>query len=606
MSLFYPGTSTLVTHSYEERLTQIAEFDDALLDQAAWKNARYDGSRMIAKEINKFSPSSSEWRGDDSYQNLPVINKLSTALYIADTVIGGEESNQYVTLKNHSYVSISKILLINLQDNTVQVLDKQTEPYEQFHRFITNDFPTGNSAIVRIIESQNESTPNNLKGLHRVKMNKGYLLKTFTFQYAGETSGSGTEVSSSGDLDVYTTNNTMYLYSGQGATLKDNIFQTGSKPGSEPDGFEMNHQLRFRYANAELYESDFAGSATPENIFRMNRMGPKFNSSSIHENKFTQQYYSGSYGILKGFHSGSGTQISGSVNYGSLIKQSALGRASHFMAIDTLGFLSRNNADTTLAERDKTEVHITFFQGTKDFAPGKNDERSIGTFEVDQNRAVLDIEQGDVCNGGLPVTHEIVFKGPNDGRFIPELESQDDQLVSAHLQNMSGNMDLAGCTPISNQSVAGSGIGSTLQGGVTIDRTDNIEYYVQGGALGPIGYNGSVSTSSGQFGISLVAVNKFDMDNTYSGSFHYEMSFLDKSHTLIMNLDKEIELENGIGDKGLIIIPQNSHPQVAFNIDYFLQQAGVVVTGINNPQDVNPNTNPNIQQNTDPPGFTSG
>ena len=59
MSLFYPGTSTLVTHSYEERLTQIAEFDDALLDQAAWKNARYDGSRMIAKEINKFSRSSS-------------------------------------------------------------------------------------------------------------------------------------------------------------------------------------------------------------------------------------------------------------------------------------------------------------------------------------------------------------------------------------------------------------------------------------------------------------------------------------------------------------------------------------------------------------------
>ena len=67
MALYYPGTSTLVTHSYEERLTQIAEFDDALLDQAAWKNSRYEGSKLIAKEINKFSVPSSEWRGDESF-----------------------------------------------------------------------------------------------------------------------------------------------------------------------------------------------------------------------------------------------------------------------------------------------------------------------------------------------------------------------------------------------------------------------------------------------------------------------------------------------------------------------------------------------------------
>ena len=52
----YPGTSTPVTHSYDERLTKIAEFDDALLDQATWRNSRYDGSKMTSKEINKFTP----------------------------------------------------------------------------------------------------------------------------------------------------------------------------------------------------------------------------------------------------------------------------------------------------------------------------------------------------------------------------------------------------------------------------------------------------------------------------------------------------------------------------------------------------------------------
>lgn len=602
MPLYNPGTSTLTTHSFEERLTDIAEFDDALLDQASWKNSRYDGSRLIAKEINKFTPSSStsEWPGDDSYQNLPVINKLSTALYIADTVVGGEESDQFVTLKGHSYVSISQILLINLQDNTVQILNKQTEPYEQFHRFITNDFPTGNSAIAKIIENQNESIPNNLKGLHKVKMNKGFLLKTFTFQYAGEASASQDIVSASGDLDVYTSNNTMYLYSGNGATFKDNIIETGSKPASEPDGFAMNNQLRFRYANAELFEADSNGFTQQDNIFRMNRIGPKFNSSSIHENKFTQQYYSGSYGILGGFHSGSSNEISGSVTYNSVLKQSALGKASHFIAIDTLGFLARNNSDTSLSERDKTEVHLTLFQGTKDFAPGKNDERSISTFEVDQNRAVLDVEQGDVCNGGLPVNHEFLLKGPDDGRFLPETDAFDETLISAHLQNSSASGDsVAGCTPITRDTVDAT---REVQAGVTIDRIDNIDYYVQGGALGPDGYLGANSTSSNDYQISNISTNRFTTDNNYSGSFHYEISFLDKSHTLILDLDKETELENGIGNRGLLIIPQNSHPQVSFNIDYYLTAAGITTVGENlSLQDVNPNTNPNIQQNTNPP-----
>ena len=44
-----------VTHSFTER-ELLAEFDDALVDQAAWKNSRYNGSKLIAKKINQYSP----------------------------------------------------------------------------------------------------------------------------------------------------------------------------------------------------------------------------------------------------------------------------------------------------------------------------------------------------------------------------------------------------------------------------------------------------------------------------------------------------------------------------------------------------------------------
>ena len=84
------------------------------------------------------------------------------------------------------------------------------------------------------------------------------------------------------------------------------------------------------------------------------------------------------------------------------------------------------------------------------------------------------------------------------------------------------------------------------------------------------------------------------------------MSFLDKSHTLILDLDKEVELENGIGNRGLLVMPQNLHPKVAFNLEFYLTAAGITTVGESlSIQDINPNTNPNIQQNTNPPGLTN-
>ena len=32
-----------------------AEFDDALVDQIAWKNLRYDGCKITSKKINEFN-----------------------------------------------------------------------------------------------------------------------------------------------------------------------------------------------------------------------------------------------------------------------------------------------------------------------------------------------------------------------------------------------------------------------------------------------------------------------------------------------------------------------------------------------------------------------
>ena len=572
-----------VTHSFEERQLT-AEFDDALCDQTPWKNPRYDGSKLTAKKINTFTSASVvgvgtaeigtnfsigeyvDWPGDITLQQSPVLQSKSTALYISNTLIGGTENPQFATIKNHSYLGIQKMLLINPFDDSVTIIDKISEPYEEFHRFITNDFPTGKKCTVKIID---ESISNNLKLEHRVKMNKGFLLKTFSFTEAGEYSGS----QDSTHANVLVDNNAMYLY--KSGSLQDNFIITGSTTIPAPAGFNQPEQLRFRYGIIEMIPEALNGFG---HKFTTKRIGPLFTSASIYENKFTQQYYTGSYGFLR-------HQVGGIYNetFGRLLASTSLGSASRFIGVDTLGFLKDNNQNTTLTEREKTELHVTFFEGNKSFAPNYYDERSIGTFEVDSNKAQLGIEQGGSCQSNLPTAHEITFKGPKDERFLPTIGTFNDNFYNAHLEALS-----TGCAP------TGSGIdsGAIIQKGVTLDYVENANVYVQGGALGAVGFTNAVSgTFQDAFaGTSLnpnygVSQQPFmSKHNFYSGSFTYEMSFLDKDHTLIIDLNKKDELFDGIGEKGLVLIPENTIDRVKNNIEFYLQKAGIIENTSNNIQ----------------------
>ena len=577
MSIYYPGTTTLVTHSFDERILD-AEFDDALVDQKAWKNSRYDGSRLKAKKANFFTESSSIWEGDSSYQNLAVLENQTTALYIANTVIGGTEDPQFATIKNHSYIGINKILLINTNDDSVQVLDRSSEPFQEFHRFITNDFPTGNKAKIKILDN---SIATNLKGTHRVKMNKGYLLKTLSFHHAGESSGS------LGSDPALTENNSMYLY--QGGTFKDNFYKDGTAASSTNITLNSD-QLRFRFGVLEIFEGASNGTGGKFNI---NKAGPSFASSSIFENKFTQQYYSGSYGLVN--HVDFGDVDTKPID--EQLGVSGLGSSSRFIGLNTLDFLKANNNDSTLTTQEKTELHITFFEGTKDFGSGSFDERSIGTFEVDFNRN--ETEVGGRFHDFLPTNHELVLKGVSDNRFAPQTATVfADSFRNSYFTSPTSSLvepDLSAHLPLSMSHFENVNTHGFLEPGANIDLINNLDIYVQGGALGPVGFNAALSSSNSSQGrVSLSG--SMTEDNYYSGSFRYELSFLDKDHTLILNLDKDAELFDGIGSKGLALLPQNSSPQIKNNLEYYLEKAGIIESTTSTTQNINPSAQSNLQQ----------
>ena len=123
------------------------EFDDALLDLEGWKNPRYEGSKLTGQKIN-------EWNaGDITYGKNPVVENKTTALYIGNTLIGGEDEDEsYAYIKRHSYVGINRILIIDPLTDDVTLLDSTQEEFEPFHRFITNDLPTGGSFNIRLLD----------------------------------------------------------------------------------------------------------------------------------------------------------------------------------------------------------------------------------------------------------------------------------------------------------------------------------------------------------------------------------------------------------------------------------------------------------------------
>ena len=140
-----------------------AEFDDALVDQQFWKNPRYNGCKLTAKKINHYSPlettpagiglssisdNSEEaggggfqvgtfppiinWPGDSIHPAglNPILKNQTTALYIANTIIAGDDIDQFATIRDHSYISINQILLINPNTDATQILDRAVEPYD--------------------------------------------------------------------------------------------------------------------------------------------------------------------------------------------------------------------------------------------------------------------------------------------------------------------------------------------------------------------------------------------------------------------------------------------------------------------------------------------
>ncbi|ASE99997.1 hypothetical protein [uncultured virus] len=514
-----------------------AEFDDALIDAAHWKNPRYAGSKLTGLRINEYHgidpfidqnntssadylaqyvPSSSDssvWGGDISYGLNPVINNETTAIYIANTVVGGTEKERYATLDGHSYVGISKILVVNKEDNSVKVIDRETEPYDSFHRFITQDFPTGAKLNIKVLDPAIQS---DLEGNYSCRMNKGFLLSTFKYlKYLNDTRSSITNSLApySSPLELF--DSSSMTDTNGASSLIDNAVVLDTSRLSFRFGYKSDDGAIGQTPNAFGSITQLGSSVLGNPPHR--DFSPNYTTAEIKTNKFTKEYYTGSNNL---------TSVS-SLNTGP---DGAFFSASRFIINDTLGYLNKNF--------DKTELHLTINKGNIDFAPGFNDERSMGTFEVDKGYGTLSsIGINDETDGDPAL---LPFPGSYIGHRTPIhhiFQLKGGTIYTPTTSNTIKTEDHAVLLDINNDST-----------GVILEHKRRTYW------------NGDENPRT----------------LNYSGSAGFELSFLDKDHTLIVNIDKPTELFEGIGTKGIALIPEHLHGTIKKNIEYYLKEAGVI------------------------------
>ena len=175
---YYSPSNAAVSESYD------VEFNDSILDTAGWKNARYEGSKLISQDINFFTNRNETWPGDISYGKNPVIERKMAALMFGTSIIGGDsgtdtaEEEAYVRLIGHSYVSIDKILLIDLLTDKITIIDRQNTPPAAFKKFVDDNLTEGSTCKLRILDN---AINHSLKQEYFVKFNRGSLQKIYKY-----------------------------------------------------------------------------------------------------------------------------------------------------------------------------------------------------------------------------------------------------------------------------------------------------------------------------------------------------------------------------------------------------------------------------------------
>jgi hypothetical protein len=199
----------------------------------------------------------------------------------------------------------------------------------------------------------------------------------------------------------------------------------------------------------------------------------------------------------------------------------------------------------------KNKYFVTFMKGVYGFP--NNGQESIGTMEIDRPHYFnTSGSTASFANQGNRVSARF-------DAFLDEFETTNKPTSANHQYN--------GSIPVT-QLKGNRYYATTITSSIAAVRTYDYEHY-----------EGTTSHPT---------------TRTFSSSYFYpfsshQLGVLRIEPTIIINLNKESEMYDGLGEKGFVVVPEQTHQKVKDNLNYYLEKAGLVTKTTRHKRPTRPN-----------------
>ena len=183
----------------------VVEFDDALMSLDGWRNPRDKGTKLTALQMNKYtepetvyqygppkfnqhldhlSPLSRSWAGDKINEQNPVVETHTTTIFYGDTVAGWQEDKRYPNVgPDFSYIFLTKAYTFNPTTNEFFITEMLDPEDDVFERVIKQDLRYGDKFQLKLIS---EGVEHDLQEEYQVHWNQGLFSKIAEFVTCSE------------------------------------------------------------------------------------------------------------------------------------------------------------------------------------------------------------------------------------------------------------------------------------------------------------------------------------------------------------------------------------------------------------------------------------
>ena len=519
-------------------------------------NITYSNVNVLGPKRNYPAVPTVPYDGDSTYSVLPVIQNTTNTVFIGTSIIGNKEIPLYPGPgPDFSYLRLDKALTFNTDDDTFFTIENQSDTDPTFERILQTNLPWAASFQVRLLDY---SKQHDLKQKYGVHFNRGL------FGLFGKFTAYKDPANENVDINGHYVRQTHeFLSASHDFTYFYNdmyLREAGNQPTAPQHGKTWNDPLYYGLDTGS-YGDVLSYRATYFDWVNKDSIGSKANT--IAGAGALQTKMSSSFDIYTDNpHTRWWTKNGGVTSIQNVTQSSADRYKSFKYFIDQVISGSQDDGLYIVTLNDAINCDREFRMGVEE------DNLQGGT----ASNVLYQINKPLITFGSFPI-------GPSRFVGVPNSSKQNtgyygDQ-TGGNLTNTAPNLAIPdGYAPIFTKFWAQPHKIFQIPSLANYDAGTGNYYFdaVWYGTENNYFDNHYTSLTGKASGApsSIYAHEKPFMDN-------WAMYKLDvRSNIILTDLHKRLELKDGVGKKGFIVIPENLNPEIANNLDYYLAKAGLI------------------------------